>query len=151
MCIRDRQLAGQLAERWQESFLQQDAATWKNAWTQAGLQWFLPRWFAQNRICKLLASYAKGTVQRDSLQADLDTLTRWQQEQSAADALQGGVQPLLQPLTAEQAAPASLRTLAQKTRELYARLRELGAENTVALLREDGETMHALCLSLIHI
>ena len=143
-----QQLAGQLAERWQESFLQQDAATWKNAWTQAGLQWFLPRWFAQNRICKLLAPYAKGTVQRDSLQTDLDALARWQQEQSAADALQGGVRPLLQTLTAEQASPASLRTLAQKTRELHARLRELSAENTVALLREDGETIHALCHEL---
>ena len=143
-----QQLAGQLAERWQESFLQQDAATWKNAWTQAGLQWFLPRWFAQNRICKLLAPYAKGTVQRDSLQTDLDALGRWQQEQSAADALQGGVRPLLQTLTAEQASPASLRTLEQKTRELHARLRELSAENTVALLREDGETIHALCHEL---
>ena len=143
-----QKLKQQLAERWQESFLQQDAATWKNAWTQASLQWFLSRWFAQNRVCKLLAPYARGAVQRDALQTDLDALARWQQEQAAADALQVKVQPLLQPLTPEQAVPASLLALAQQTRGLYTRLREMGTEITVALLREKGESLLPLCQEL---
>lgn len=144
-----RKLAATLDARWQESFLQQDAATWKNAWTQAGLQWLIPRWFAQNRICKMLAPYAKGTVQRVALQADLDALAQWQQEQQAAEALRDSLQPLLRRLEPEQTEPEALRTLAATTRQLNARFQELNAEKTKSLLAQDGETIGHICEELL--
>ena len=143
-----QRLAAQLGERWQDGLLHQDATALKNAWTQASLQWLLPRWLAQNRVCKLLAPYAKGAVQRAALPGDLDMLARWQEEQRAADSLLDPLRPLLQALGQEQATPAHLRELVRQTRELEARARELGAEREVGLLATDGDALVPLCEAL---
>lgn len=118
-----------LDARWQESFLEQDAAALKAAWTQAGLQWALPRMLGQNRIRKLLAPHAKVRPARDALAGDLDLLARYQGERREAEARQDRLGAALAGLAPEQTAPAALRALAGQGRALARQLTEqLGPE-----------------------
>lgn len=139
-----------LSSRWQNSFLQQDAKALKDAWTQASLKWFLPRMLGQNRIVKMLSSYTKGGVARESIASDLDVLIQYQSETQHVENLKGELGPSISFLSSEQATPEALEPLATKARALQTELSALlnpQFNSTLALQPDMNRTAQALQLA----
>ena len=118
-----QQIAGTLSDRWHDSFLQQDAAQLKTAWTQASLQWFFPRMLCQSRVVKLLASHARGAVDKSILEQDLALLDQYRKEWQAAETLRGELGGALDGLNEQN--PAGLHALTAQARTLRTSLAEL--------------------------
>ncbi len=127
-----QQAAQHLSARWQDSFLSQDPAVLQNAWTQAGLKWFLPRLLAQRRIVKLLTPHAKGAVDEASLSEDLAQLTYFQAESSAAEALCRGAESAFASLNQED--PDALCAMVTRAQALRTDLMEISDADTPARL-----------------
>ena len=122
---RQKQAVTLLASRWQDSFLQQDAKAFKDAWTQASLKWFLPRMLGQNRIVKILSGYAKGAVVRESVASDLDALVQYQSETQSMESLKAELGSSVASLSPAQAEPEALELLVSKARALQRELTAL--------------------------
>lgn len=140
-----------LSSRWQDSFLQQDARALKDAWTQVSLKWFLPRMLGQNRIIKLLSGYAKGTVVRESIAADLDALMQYQSESQCVESLKAELGSSVSSLSPEQALPETLNVLVTKARALQTELTALLTPRITATLALQPDLAHtAQVLQLAH-
>ncbi|WP_052647249.1 DUF3320 domain-containing protein [Pseudoflavonifractor capillosus] len=127
-----QQVGKTLSVRWKDSFLQQDAAALKAAWTQASLQWVLPRMLGQGRVVKLLAPHAKGGVDKGGLEQDLTLLETYRSEMQQAGALHQTLGAALNGLN--ENAPDDLRVMTGQARELCAGLRQLTDRDTPAKL-----------------
>lgn len=60
-----------------------DAALTLSEWTKTELAWFLPKWFGQNRIVKLLKSFVLPgkSIAKQDVKAHLTGIIRWQEEE----------------------------------------------------------------------
>ena len=129
--------AQSLAARWQDSFLEKDAAALQEAWTQAALKWFLPRKLAQRRIARLLAPCARGNVDMDTLEGDLLRLAKYREAMAGADSARKALGTALDGV--DTSSPGKLQALTQEARQARAALAALaGADAPARLAAQPG-------------